>query len=451
MQQLQAGEEGGLNSENWQEIRACCEDEAAFERLRAILTRVISAQRSEHLLDRALQQSEERNRALLNAIPDLMFRIHRDGTYLSVKADREDDLAFAAAELLGKTVYEVLPAEIAQQRMGYVNRALETGTMQIFEYQLENRGQLRSYEARLVVSGQDEVLAIVRDVTARKQADAQLQAYAQQQADLCRQVQSLNATLEQQVQERTAQLEQNMQAIQELSEIKEEFLHTVSHDLRTPIMGMLLVLKNLQDKPGDPVRVSRAVLTRMIQSCYRQLNLISSLLEAHTSDIKGITLYPATFRLDTLTENIVADMEPLLQEHEATLINQVAANLPAIVADPEQLRRVYENLLTNALQHNPPKLILTLTAEVLPTEELTSPQWMRCTVQDNGTGLTVDESQSLFDRYVRGKHIRSSGLGLGLYLCRQIITAHGGEIGIISSPGSGATFWFTLPIATEVN
>jgi signal transduction histidine kinase len=110
-----------------------------------------------------------------------------------------------------------------------------------------------------------------------------------------------------------------------------------------------------------------------------------------------------------------------------------------VTADPLQLRRVFENLLTNALNHNPPGLILTLQATV--EEEM-----VHCTVADNGVGMNPEACDHLFERYVRGSRARSTGIGLGLYLCRQIITAHGGQIGAISAPGAGATFWFTLPL-----
>ena len=549
-------------------------------------------------IEEALQISEGRNLAFLNAIPDMMFRIRRDGVYLDCKADQESDFALAPSDMIGKTVYEVLPLAVAQQRMAHIEQTLKTGEIQIFEYQLHNRGELRDYEARLVVSGKDEVLAIVRNITQRKRAIAQLQANAErdrllglialrirrslnldqiltttvaevrqflnvdrvfigqinaawqgkvvaesaapawgsiltwiaddiylreiralfaqgqvqaidntatatisplladyynrchikaslgvpiilgdeffgvlianqcdkprpwatfevqlleqlavqvaiaiQQAELYQQVQTLAANLEQQVQERTAQLQQNMQALQELSQIKDDFLNAVSHDLRTPVMGTMMVLKNLQHKPGDTVVISRSVLERMLQSSDRQLKMINSLLEAHSSETLGINLHCERLHLGTLVKAITDDLEPLLVENQATLTNQVPFDLPPVTADPALIRRVFENLLTNALKHNPPGLQLTLTAAI--EDDL-----IRCSVQDSGMGMTARECESLFERYARGARARrSTGIGLGLYLCRQIITAHGGLIGAISKPGEGAVFWFTLPLA----
>lgn len=265
-------------------------------------------------------------------------------------------------------------------------------------------------------------------------------AIAIQQAELYQQVQELNTTLERQVEERTAELQQKMQELQELSQLKDDFLHAVSHDLRTPVMGMALVLQNLSKKSEDPVPLPKSVLARMGQSIDRQLNMINSLLEAHSSEVRGVVLHYESVQLGQLVQAIAADLEPLFTENQATLHNRVSLDLPAVTADPAQLRRVFENLITNALRHNPPGLTLTLTATV--QEEM-----VRCSVQDDGVGMTAAESESLFDRYTRGARAsRSTGVGLGLYLCRQIIVAHGGQIGVNSAPHQGAIFWFTLPL-----
>jgi PAS domain S-box-containing protein len=693
----------------------------------------------------AIRQSEARNRALVNAIPDLMFRIRRDGTYLDCKADSNDAVLLPPEELIGKTVYDVLPPELAQQRMDYVTRALETGTMQRFEYQLqlnarsrasqlyrqispgldEVRDQsLRDYEARIVVSGDDEVLAIVRDITDRKlseealrrseakfsrafhaspnpltistlqdgrfievndkflevtgycleevvghtvgelqlwndpanraevirllqeegrvrtreshfrvksgeirtglfsaeiieignepcmlgmvvditdriRADQQLQAAAErdrilrdialrireslnlqqildttvtevrhflqadrayiaheqpdgtvvataesvaegypsilgrmfqdqdlldalvamftedqvrslhdihqetqhpkildyfqeyqiqagmaapimvdhqlygvlvvnqcshtrewqpyevellkqlapqvaialQQAQLYNQVQALNAGLEQQVAERTAELQQKMEELQELNQLKDEFLNAFSHDLRTPTMGISLVVSNLLNQPQDPIPISRTILERMVQSSNHQLQLINSLLQAHSAETRGVILNYELVDLGELVQAIVEEVDPLVKKNQAKLDTALPPDLPTVKADALQLRRVFENLITNALNHNPPGVHITLGASI-ETDVIC------LTLQDDGVGMPPEIRDHLFERYTRGRNNRhSTGIGLGLYLCQQIITAHGGQIGVDSHPGDGATFWLTLPLA----
>ena len=220
------------------------------------------------------------------------------------------------------------------------------------------------------------------------------------------------------------------------------FFHAVSHDLRNPVLGTLMVLKNLLARSEENISISRSILERMIQSSDRQLNLINSLMEAHISEVQGVVLQRQAVQLLTVVEAAIADLEPLLTQNQATLTNLVSADLPLVNADPTQLWRVFSNLIVNALKHNPPGLVLTINA----TRE---DDKICCTVNDNGVGISQQQSDRLFDLYFRGASIGNSvSLGLGLYLCKQIINAHGGEIGVNSALNAGATFWFTLPISS---
>ncbi|WP_265272338.1 PAS domain-containing sensor histidine kinase [Nostoc sp. KVJ3] len=218
------------------------------------------------------------------------------------------------------------------------------------------------------------------------------------------------------------------------------FFHAVSHDLRNPVLGTLMVLKNLLAHPEENISISRSILERMIQSSDRQLSLINSLMEAHVGEVQGVVLQRQPVQLLKVVEAAIVDLEPLLEQNQATLTNLVSADLPLVNADPTQLWRVFSNLIVNALKHNPPGLLLTINATRKDDK-------IYCTVSDNGVGISQQQSARLFDLYFRGASIRNSvSLGLGLYLCKQIINAHGGEIGVNSALDAGATFWFTLLI-----
>lgn len=230
------------------------------------------------------------------------------------------------------------------------------------------------------------------------------------------------------------------------------FLHAVSHDLRNPVMGAAVVLQSLLRRGGDTITVKRTVLEQLVQGSDRQLALIDSLLEAHASEVRGLSLQREPLPLHTLVEAVLADLAPTLAQHQVKLVNLISSQLPQIDGDRTQLWRVYTNLLANALKHNPDGIQLTLDATVnsIVSKAKTpySTPMLYCTVQDNGVGIDPQHSRRLFDLYSRGSRARyMPGLGLGLYLCKQIITAHGGDIGVISTPGEGATFWFTLPIS----
>lgn len=123
----------------------------------------------------ALHKSEATNRALLETIPDLMIRMRGDGTYLDFKPAKNFRTIWPIAEMVGQNIWDVMPPDIAQKRMHFVKQALQTGEMQSYEFQLSWDDSISYEEVRIVVSGVDEVLVIVRDITSRKQAEAALQ------------------------------------------------------------------------------------------------------------------------------------------------------------------------------------------------------------------------------------------------------------------------------------
>ena len=272
------------------------------------------------------------------------------------------------------------------------------------------------------------------------------------------QLQSQNQQLQVEIREREKALRDREKAEAALR----IFLHAVSHDLRNPVIGTSMVLKNLlrqqqtveSDLPDATkngqasIAIAPAILERMIRSCDRQLSLIESLVETNEIDVWGVPLQCEPLALYPLAQQLADSWEPMLAQYQAKIDNQITADLPAANADPNQLWRVFENLIANALKHNPSGVTITLSAEQLsPSRDRAEPT-LRCTVADNGVGMDANQCEGLFDLYKRGYSAkRTRGLGLGLYLCRQIINAHGGEIGVISQPECGAKFWFTLPAA----
>ncbi|MBF2027577.1 MAG: hybrid sensor histidine kinase/response regulator [Oscillatoriales cyanobacterium C42_A2020_001] len=264
-------------------------------------------------------------------------------------------------------------------------------------------------------------------------------------------------TLQNQLLAQNQQLQAEIRERQKAQEAVQVFLHAVSHDLRNPVTGGLMVLKSLLEEAESgtgAATISHSILQRMIQSHDRQLALINSLLETHSNDLIGISLQREAVNLHQLVEQLAADWQPMLKKDDVTLQNQLSKELPLVYADRNQLCRVYENLIANALKHNPPGLTLTLDANSTQVQSTPSqsaqhsqPSMLRCTVQDSGVGISPEQTADMFELYKRGEHARRTvGLGLGLYLCRQIVAAHGGQIGVESQPGHGSTFWFTLPI-----
>jgi PAS domain S-box-containing protein len=120
-----------------------------------------------------LKKSEAKTRAILSAVPDIIFQISRDGTYLGFYANRSTDLFLLPEKFVGKKIVEVMPSDLAELSMHHIARALDSGVTQVFEYVLPMPDGVRHFEARLVASGTDEVLTIIRDISKRRRAEAE--------------------------------------------------------------------------------------------------------------------------------------------------------------------------------------------------------------------------------------------------------------------------------------
>jgi two-component system, sensor histidine kinase and response regulator len=295
----------------------------------------------------------------------------------------------------------------------------------------------------------DDLHLTIAEAIASHRQSQQLIAQNLDMQRLLKTITKLNTGLENQVQERTAQLHRSLEELRELSQMKDDFLHAISHDLRTPVAGMLLVLKNLQAKALDQVEVDRSILDRMAAGCDRQMQMLENLLEAHSSDLRGLPMQLAAQDMAALVEHTLQDLTPFAQNYEATFVVDIAPDLPPVWIDAAQIWRVFENLVVNAFKHNAPGVILRVSVDRVDDVD----DYVRCIVQDNGVGMSQNECDVMFERYRRGK-LRTrhmAGIGLGLYISRQIILAHGGEIKATSQPGEGLAVCFTLPVSLPVS
>jgi two-component system sensor histidine kinase/response regulator len=202
---------------------------------------------------------------------------------------------------------------------------------------------------------------------------------------------------------------------------------------------MSLLLRSRLNDAASNIVIDRRTVEVMVQSCSRQLQLIESLTATQQFDVKSASLAMKPLSLPALVQNILIERLPILNQHRVKVKQRFAADLPLVNADAQQLWRVFGNLIDNAVKYNQSGFILTVEAK-------REGEMVRCTVADNGAGISPQQCARLFEPYTRGVGVSlRQGLGLGLYICRQIVEAHGGEIGVDSELGKGARFWLTLP------
>jgi signal transduction histidine kinase len=238
-----------------------------------------------------------------------------------------------------------------------------------------------------------------------------------------------------------ARLQAQNQELRDHEEAREESIRALSHDLRNPLTVISANAQRLARLLDGQALAREARIARSMEASAQRMNgMLQALADAMRVDAGTVPLRREAVRLPEALAALSAQLDSAEEER---IQIQAAAELPPVAADPELLDRVLVNLLSNALKYSPPDEAVTVRVQRGEGELLVS-------VADRGIGMTPAEQEQLFRRYYRaeGARARSSGLGLGLYVTRALVEAHGGRIWVESAPGAGSTFCFTLPLAT---
>jgi two-component system NarL family sensor kinase len=250
--------------------------------------------------------------------------------------------------------------------------------------------------------------------------------------------------------EAIAQQKAQLHAQEQLASIREDFASTLTHDLKTPLLGAIETLKSLQKGQfGEVTEVQQDVFGMMTRSHQSTLQFVETILDVYRNDTEGLKLHLTPMNLVAVAEEAIATLTDLavtrrvylcLGYGESDFRRSVWVN-----GDALQLQRVFSNLLINGINHSPRggKVEVVLESD-------SAYHWVK--VIDNGPGITGNELPHLFERFYQGHSDRLAvGSGLGLYLTRQIIEAHGGTIWAENRTPDGALFGFRLPACPPNN
>ena len=236
-------------------------------------------------------------------------------------------------------------------------------------------------------------------------------------------------------------LQQAARQQEELDTLRRELVAWVGHDVRTPLASLRAVLDALADGYVESPEAIANYLATAQQQVLAMAALLDDLSELAQIDAGGLILDREPNSLGDLISDTIEAMSPIAARKSIRLEGSAAVSLDPVRMDARLIGRVLANVLDNALRHTPPGGRVHITA-------FRAAETARVEVRDSGEGIAAHDLPHVFERFYRGEPSRnrdSGGAGLGLAIARGVVEAHGGHIGIESTPGAGTLVWFELP------
>jgi len=245
-------------------------------------------------------------------------------------------------------------------------------------------------------------------------------------------------------QEQVKQQENLLAGERQSSQMREDFIATLTHDLKTPLLGEQKTLHHLAEGTLGPVNPEqKEALEALERNTHRQIELVENLLSVYRHDNMGVELRMGLVDLDELSADILTEVQALANERHIKLEYICRRTPQKIQGEALQLKRVIANLIHNALNYTP-------SGGSIKVQVLEQSHQLLVEVSDTGPGLSEDDLDNVFSRFYRSEGSRHIvGTGLGLYLSRQLVKAHRGRIWAENIKPRGCKFCFTLPTVTE--
>ncbi|MNS25894.1 Alkaline phosphatase synthesis sensor protein PhoR [compost metagenome] len=230
--------------------------------------------------------------------------------------------------------------------------------------------------------------------------------------------------------------------LQEVDRLKNDFLSILSHELRTPINAIMGFASVLEDEVPGPLNAAQHQYTqRILSGAEVLLALIEDLLDMSRMQAGKFSLSPAPTAPGLVIEDALATLSHLAEQKGQVITLTAETELAPLEADPQRLRQVITNLVGNAIKFG-------AEGDAIAVRARSTPAGLRCEVEDHGEGIAEGDIPKLFQRFTQldtGNTRRAGGAGLGLSIVKALVEAHGGTVGVESVPGTRTVFWFTLP------
>jgi signal transduction histidine kinase len=253
-----------------------------------------------------------------------------------------------------------------------------------------------------------------------------------------------NATLFRDLQERTRDLEVANDRLTQLDKLKSGFLSNVSHELKTPLTAIRVLIDNMLDGFTGSLNPKQThYVIGIKESTDRLRRLIHDLLDISVIESGRMELKMAQFSVPSLIREVAAVLTPVAQEKSISLVLPSMNGDLIAWADRDKITQVLTNLISNAVKFTPSSGKVELAFV-----KSGNGAWIQVAVSDTGPGIAPEEARLIFDEFYQisqPHQEKIQGVGLGLAICKKLIKLHGGKIYVVSTVGQGSTFYFTVP------
>lgn len=244
---------------------------------------------------------------------------------------------------------------------------------------------------------------------------------------------------------RTRELEEDVEKLAELNRMKDVFVATASHELKTPLSSVIAYAELLDDQEAKLTREqSREFVGRLRGEAQRLLGLVDDILDLSRLESGKLALKTSAVSVNAIVTSAIETSTALARKYGVEVRTDLDETAPRLTIDEVRVRQVVVNLLVNGLKFSP-------RGSVVRVRTASDARFVRIEVTDDGPGLATETALHIFELFGQGASAEGegrNGIGLGLHLVKRLTELHGGHVGVQSRPGEGSTFWVRLPVAS---
>jgi len=381
-------------------------------------------------------RAETRFRNLLEAAPDGILEVDQQGNITLLNQAAEKMFGFSRDELLGLKVEKLVPDSVRPQHQSHRDKYTSHPQVRPMGSGLQLKaqrkdGSLFPVEISLspnMVDGEFHVIALIRDISERKQAEDHLRAMREQYTT--------------ELAAKNQELERRNREIEHANRLKSEFMASMSHELRTPLHTIIGFSELLTEEIEGPLNEKqKRFLGHILRDSSHLLELINEVLDLSKIEAGRLTLQFASFNFSECVQEVLAGIQQRAIAKEIR-IEQRAMYDGALYADRLRIKESLYNLLSNAVKFTPERGTVWVESSAHDGS-------LVITVGDTGVGIPSEEHANIFEKFYQVGNTTAGvreGTGLGLPITKKLVEMHGGRISVKSRPQQGSEFTLTLPL-----